>query len=119
MKEKALKLLRQAIGDPDAEFRDGQWECIEALLQNRRMLVVQRTEKSVGLTPGAGSLQPQSKSINSSSRTTTGSPCSSGLSKYSPRQPENSTGSVGAGGSIGVGVMAAAAAVVAVTGREG
>ncbi len=43
MKEKAIKLLRQAIVDPKADFRNGQWGCIEALINKRRMLVVQRT----------------------------------------------------------------------------
>lgn len=43
MREKALEYLRTALTDPDAEFRDGQWECIDALLNRRRMLVVERT----------------------------------------------------------------------------
>jgi len=43
MKERATSLLREALDNPRAEFRDGQWECIEPLLQRRRMLVVQRT----------------------------------------------------------------------------
>lgn len=43
MKEKATKLLRAALNDPKADFRDGQWECIKALLSQERMLVVQRT----------------------------------------------------------------------------
>lgn len=43
MKARAEELLRQALGDPAASFRSGQWECIEALLNQRRMLVVQRT----------------------------------------------------------------------------
>lgn len=41
---KALLLLRKAIDNPTAEFRDGQWEAIEAITQNQnRLLVVQRT----------------------------------------------------------------------------
>lgn len=36
-------LLRQALNDPQAEFRPGQWECIEGVLRRRRQLVVQRT----------------------------------------------------------------------------
>ncbi len=37
-------LLRQALQDPDADFRDGQWEAIDALVNHRRkLLVVQRT----------------------------------------------------------------------------
>jgi ATP-dependent DNA helicase RecQ len=44
MKEEALQLLRQALGDPAAAFRDGQWEGIAALVQrSARLLVVQRT----------------------------------------------------------------------------
>ncbi|MCW2950140.1 MAG: ATP-dependent helicase, RecQ family, partial [Thermoleophilia bacterium] len=39
----ALELLRCSLG-PDAEFRDGQWDAISALVQRRaRLLVVQRT----------------------------------------------------------------------------
>jgi ATP-dependent DNA helicase RecQ len=42
--ERALGLLRQAVNDPHAGFRDGQWEAIEALVRDRaRLLVVQRT----------------------------------------------------------------------------
>ena len=37
-------MLRQALRDPAAEFRDGQWEAIDALVnQRQRLLVVQRT----------------------------------------------------------------------------
>lgn len=43
MQKKALTYLRQALGQPDGQFREGQWECIEALLQRRRLLVVERT----------------------------------------------------------------------------
>ena len=40
----ALALLRRALGDPSANFRDGQWEAIGALVNRReRLLVVQRT----------------------------------------------------------------------------
>ncbi|WP_442756693.1 RecQ family ATP-dependent DNA helicase [Methylocystis sp. JAN1] len=40
----AIELLRLAIGDATAEFRDGQWEAIDALVNRReRLLVVQRT----------------------------------------------------------------------------
>ncbi len=39
-----LALLRQALNDPSAEFREGQWEAIDALVNRReRLLVVQRT----------------------------------------------------------------------------
>ncbi len=44
MKDRALLLLRQAVGSPSAEFHAGQWEAIEALVERRdRLLVVQRT----------------------------------------------------------------------------
>lgn len=43
MKAKALTCLRQAIGRTDVEFRDGQWECIDAIMRRQRLLVVERT----------------------------------------------------------------------------
>jgi ATP-dependent DNA helicase RecQ len=44
LKEQALLLLRQALNNPKADFRNGQWEAIEDLLLNKsRLLVVQRT----------------------------------------------------------------------------
>lgn len=43
MREQALNYLRTALGRPDADFRDGQWESIQAILQRRRLLVVERT----------------------------------------------------------------------------
>ena len=43
-KNNAEALLRKAIGNPDADFRDGQWEAIDALVNKRKkLLVVQRT----------------------------------------------------------------------------
>src|SRR5215203_3847055 len=40
----ATDALRRLVGDPSAEFRDGQLEAITALVaQRRRVLVVQRT----------------------------------------------------------------------------
>jgi ATP-dependent DNA helicase RecQ len=40
----ALHLLKTALANPNAEFRDGQWEAINALVNHRqRLLVVQRT----------------------------------------------------------------------------
>lgn len=40
----ALDLLRRLVDAPDADFRDGQWDAVEALVeQRRRALVVQRT----------------------------------------------------------------------------
>ena len=39
-----LGLLRMALNDPAAEFRDGQWEAVDELTNRRgRLLVVQRT----------------------------------------------------------------------------
>ena len=44
MRTQALELLRRALGDQTATFRDGQWQAISALVQRReRLLVVQRT----------------------------------------------------------------------------
>jgi len=44
LKHQALSLLRQALNNPTADFRDGQWEAIVALIENQsRLLVVQRT----------------------------------------------------------------------------
>lgn len=41
---RGLQLLRTALSDPGADFRDGQWEAIEAVVQRRtRLLLVQRT----------------------------------------------------------------------------
>lgn len=43
-KLESLALLRSAVNDQDAEFRDGQWEAIDALVNRReRLLVVERT----------------------------------------------------------------------------
>jgi len=42
--EQGLSLLRQALDNPTANFRDGQWEAIADLIENRsRLLIVQRT----------------------------------------------------------------------------
>lgn len=44
MRAQALTKLQQALRNPNAEFRDGQFEAIAALVQRRkRLLVVQRT----------------------------------------------------------------------------
>jgi ATP-dependent DNA helicase RecQ len=44
LKSHALQLLRQALNNEQAQFREGQWEAIETLIQERsRLLVVQRT----------------------------------------------------------------------------
>lgn len=42
--QKSEELLKTAVGSPDATFRDGQWEAIDAVLQKRKpVLLVQRT----------------------------------------------------------------------------
>ncbi len=43
MHNRALSYLRTALGNPLASFRDGQWESIQAILERRRLLVVERT----------------------------------------------------------------------------
>jgi ATP-dependent DNA helicase RecQ len=44
MRTQALQRLRQALGNERADFRDGQWQAISALVERRaRLLVVQRT----------------------------------------------------------------------------
>lgn len=44
LRNQALLFLRKALNNPIADFRDGQWEAISALVENRaRLLVVQRT----------------------------------------------------------------------------
>src|ERR1700674_2704839 len=43
MYDTALRYLRKSLDRDDASFRVGQWECIEALLERKRLLVVQRT----------------------------------------------------------------------------
>ncbi|MEI6639472.1 MAG: RecQ family ATP-dependent DNA helicase [Chlorobium sp.] len=42
-KQRALAYLRTALDNSQASFRDGQWESIESLLNQKRVLVVQRT----------------------------------------------------------------------------
>ena len=43
-RSESLALLRSAVNDQDAEFRAGQWEAIDALVNRReRLLVVERT----------------------------------------------------------------------------
>ena len=40
----ALALLRRLLADEEAEFRDGQWDAVDALVNRReRLLLVQRT----------------------------------------------------------------------------
>lgn len=40
---KASSYLKRALNDPSAEFREGQFECIEEIMRNKRVLAVQRT----------------------------------------------------------------------------
>ena len=40
--DESYKILKSVYGD-DADFRDGQYEAIEATMTNKRTLVVQRT----------------------------------------------------------------------------
>ncbi|WP_337261207.1 MULTISPECIES: RecQ family ATP-dependent DNA helicase [unclassified Serratia (in: enterobacteria)] len=43
-REQAQKLLQTALAEPTAQFRDGQWEAIDTLVnQRQKLLVVQRT----------------------------------------------------------------------------
>tara|TARA_R110001592_G_scaffold363263_1_gene682789 strand:- start:15635 stop:17734 length:2100 start_codon:yes stop_codon:yes gene_type:complete len=43
-RDQAQQLLQTALANPSAEFRDGQWEAIDALVnQHQKLLVVQRT----------------------------------------------------------------------------
>lgn len=43
-KQQALQLLKTALANPAAKFREGQWEAIDALVNHRqKLLVVQRT----------------------------------------------------------------------------
>lgn len=40
----AQQLLQTSLANPTADFRDGQWEAIDALVNHRqKLLVVQRT----------------------------------------------------------------------------
>ncbi|MCH9758245.1 MAG: RecQ family ATP-dependent DNA helicase [Proteobacteria bacterium] len=43
MKQQAKEYLQQALDNPNADFRAGQWESIEQLLNKKRVLVVQHT----------------------------------------------------------------------------
>jgi len=43
-RDQVRELLQQAVGDSQADFRDGQWEAIDALLNHRKkLLIVERT----------------------------------------------------------------------------
>lgn len=39
----ALSILKKGLNDPNANFREGQYEAIEAVFKNRRSLVIQKT----------------------------------------------------------------------------
>lgn len=43
MRDTALNYLRTALAKPGADFRPGQWDSIDGILQSRRQLVVQKT----------------------------------------------------------------------------
>jgi ATP-dependent DNA helicase RecQ len=44
LRARGLQLLRSALNDPNADFREGQWESIESVVERRaRVLLVQRT----------------------------------------------------------------------------
>src|SRR5690554_4384325 len=43
-RDEGLAVLRASLANPAADFRDGQWEAIDGLVNHRqRLLVVQRT----------------------------------------------------------------------------
>ena len=43
LKRVVLEYFRKSLGDKKIGFRDGQWEAIELLLNNNRLLLIQRT----------------------------------------------------------------------------
>jgi len=61
----AQQLLRTALANPAADFRVGQWECIEGILRNQRQLVVQKTGwgKSMVYFLGTRLLRDQGKGL--------------------------------------------------------
>lgn len=65
MREQALRYLRTALENPSADFRAGQWECIEGVLRNQRQLVVQKTGwgKSMVYFLGTRLLRDQGKGL--------------------------------------------------------
>ena len=54
MMERGLELLRKALASPAADFRAGQWECIEGILRSQRQLVVQKTGWGKSMSTGGG-----------------------------------------------------------------
>ena len=65
MRDRALQYLRAALQNRSAEFRPGQWECIDGVLRNQRQLVVQRTGwgKSMVYFLGTRLLRDQGKGL--------------------------------------------------------
>ena len=65
MRDAAAQLLRTALANPAADFRDGQWECIEGILRSQRQLVVQKTGwgKSMVYFLGTRLLRDQGKGL--------------------------------------------------------
>ena len=65
MRDHGIELLRRALANPGAEFRPGQWECIEGILRSQRQLVVQKTGwgKSMVYFLGTKMLREQGKGI--------------------------------------------------------
>ncbi len=61
----ALTYLRKALANPAADFRAGQWECIEGILKSQRQLVVQKTGwgKSMVYFLGTRLLRDQGKGL--------------------------------------------------------
>lgn len=65
VRNRAVELLRTALANPAADFRAGQWECIEGILRNQRQLVVQKTGwgKSMVYFLGTRLLRDQGKGL--------------------------------------------------------
>ncbi|MBI5475170.1 MAG: RecQ family ATP-dependent DNA helicase [Ignavibacteriales bacterium] len=65
MREQALQYLRTALQNSDAEFRPGQWQCIDGVMKNQRQLVVQKTGwgKSMVYFLGTRLLRDQGKGL--------------------------------------------------------
>ena len=62
---RAVAYLRTALANPAADFRAGQWECIEGILKSQRQLVVQKTGwgKSMVYFLGTRLLRDQGKGL--------------------------------------------------------
>ena len=65
MRGKATAYLQTALANPTADFRPGQWECIEGILKSERQLVVQKTGwgKSMVYFLGTRLLRDQGKGL--------------------------------------------------------